>query len=205
NKQPLLYYRDYGIRKLSGLINPKVVNITDLPRKSVLHYCTFDQENVDIDVSLPLLNTAGASRIMVDYPEVLLSEVGNPRKVAFQLNPPLREFHRVNKKYKRLKNAAVLNQNEKILTVLNYSYLYKTYKYVENKWLDYNQWLNIARTMMKGINTSCNEGTFNQFFVFHVPKDIPSRTILNQASNGLNATTLSIFDTVGERMALELW
>lgn len=204
-KLPLLYYREYGVRKVGELLSPKVIDVTDLPRQSTYHYCSFDPEACDIDTSLKLLNVDAAQRIFVDYVTELTSTEGNPRRVAFQINTAVRPFFRENRKFKRQVNAAELNVNEKILTVLNYNYLQKVYAYVDTKWSHYYQWKNIAKTMFANVNALCSKSTFNHYLEFEIPKDIPSRGLLTNATNNFTTSMLSIFDTVGERMVFELW
>lgn len=204
-KLPLIFYREFGLRKVSEILSPKTLNITDLPRESILHYVTDDPDSPDIDISYSPLNAANAARIDTDYVEVLSSEVGSPRKIAFQLTPEIRAFHRTNRKFKRVVNAAENNQNEKILTVINYSYLYKNYTYVDNAWREYNQWLNIQKTLLKNANALCEKSTFNHFIDIPVPVDIPSRSILMGAVKTFSTSMLKIFDTDGERFTLELW
>lgn len=204
-KFPHLYYREFGLRKPTQLMSPRIINVTDLPRESIFHYISEDIENCNIDPSLPLFNLNGVMRIMTDYVTELKSEEGSPRRIAFQLQPQIRPFHKKFRKFKLQKDAAINNLDGKILSVINYSYLYKSYAYVQNQWADYNRWLNIQKTMFENANELCSKSTFNHYFFFDVPRDVPARSVLMNACRNFSIGYLKIFDTVGERLALELW
>ena len=205
NKLKHIFYREFGLRKINQLLNPRIVNITDLPRQSIYHYYSDDEDFLNPDPNMSLLNYKGVDRIVVQYITDLKETEGNPRKVAFQIEPVVRKFHRENRKFKRMKNAVELNNNPRILTVVNYSYVNKIYRYPETKMAQIAKWSNINKTIFDYINEDCSKTQFDNYITVELPRDLPSRSLLNRAAPEFTLAMARALNTDGDRQLLELW
>ena len=205
NKIPLVFYRESGIRKLNQLLNPVVVNITDLPKGSIYHFVNEDIDNPNIDPSEPILNYPSASRIALEYVTELKEFEGNPRRVNYQYQVKAREFTRVYKKFKINKDAVATNSNPRVLTLINYSYINNFYKYPPTKYAYISSWRNITSTIYSNIEEVCKRSSFDNYITIPVPESIPSRALLNKASNNFNLSMVKIFKDTGTLTLLELW
>ena len=205
NKLKHIFYREFGLRKINQLLNPRLVNLTDLPRQSIYHYYSNDEEQCNIDPNESFLNYKGVDKIMVQYVTELKDTEGNPRRIALQVEPLVRKFHRQYRKFKRLNNAVELNSNPRILTLVNYSYINKIYRYPETRYADIAKWNNINKTIFKYIDEDCNKSQFDNYVTIEIPRDIPSRSLLNRAAPEFTVAMSRVLSTDGDRHLLELW
>lgn len=199
------FYRQFGVRRVLNMVSPKMMTLSAFPLSSMLHYLTYDPEHPDLDVS-QLYFGANTRRILVDYPEEITPDSkGKPRKTSSILKSLFRPFHVKNKKFRYLKDHYKSQNDERALTVENYNYLYRMWRYSDLPMSHYNQWWDIQRTVWDNVSRICGESPRNHFFVVQVPDDVPSLSFLQLYSRQMNVNVVRIFDTANKLFILELF
>lgn len=199
------FYRQFGVRRVLNMVSPKLVTLSAFPIGSMLHYLTYDSEHPDLDVS-QLYFGANTRRVLVDYPEEITPESkGKPRKTSSILKSLFRPFHVKNKKFRYLKDHYKTQDDKRALTVENYNYLYRMWRYTDLPMSRYYQWWDIQRTVWDNVQRINTEADYNHFFLVQVPEDVPSLSFLQLYSRQMNVNVMKIFDTPNKLFILELF
>lgn len=198
------FYRQFGIRRVQGLLSPKTFEFNSFPRNSLLHHLTHDADTPDIDPS-KLYFSHFNKRILVDYPEELKDSKGNPRKKAVLLKTLFRPFHIQNKLFKYMKDHYLHVNDQLSLLVNNYNYLDVAYRYVDLPMTNYYRWWNDQKTVWTTIEEISKRVDRNHFIFVDVPKELPAYSLLRVYSDQTNITMLKIFDTPSKLFILDIW
>lgn len=197
------YYRNFGARRIQSLLSPRLNSIGFLPKNSFYHYVGYNPEFGDIDTSkLFLINQR---KIVVDYPETLSSELGNPRKKQIILRNIFKPFHLKNKKYLYLKDGYQKTSDQNTLCLDNYAYLPMLYKYIDLPMTPYNEWFNINKTVFDNISEINKKVIKNHFFTVKIPDIIPSFALLNTFGHKLTPAVTKVFDSDAKLFVLEFF
>lgn len=200
-----LFYRQFGVRRVSELLNPKFVELQSFPRDSLLHFLSNDPDTLDIDTEAPWLQNY-SKKISVFYPEQLSTSYGNPVRTAKMLNVIVKPWHLANtRRFKRIITEDLIEKDPLSLTIYNYNYLGKLYRYPPSPMQSYYKWINIQATTWENIGKTIQNTGKNQFLFLNIPKELPSRTFLNMFSTKESIQMLKIFNTPEKLFFLELW
>ena len=198
-----IFYKQFGIRRLQSFLSPRLLDLFNLPRDSIIHYQTNDgQANIDTS---KLWLAQYTKRIIVDYPEKLEDTLGNPKRKATILKTEIRPFHMENKRFKYMKDHFTIIKDEFSLLISNYNYLDVVYRYVDLPMTKYYKWWNTQKTIWSNVNTIANNSTRNQFIFMNVPVEMPSYSMLKIFSSKTNLSLIKVFDTPDKLAILELW
>lgn len=199
-----LFYRQYGLRRVQNLLAPRIFTLNSLPRDSMIHFLTYDEEHPDIDAS-QVYYEGMTNKIYVDYPEELKELKGAPRRKSAIIRLMTKPFHRNNKKFFYLPGAINTVTGQNILLVYNYNYLDVIYRYTETPLTSYYKWWNIQKTMWDTIAELAPKSSRNHFVFVKIPEDLPSLSILRMYEDKINPSMLKIFSSHEEFFILELW
>jgi hypothetical protein len=183
---------------------PRTFEINSLPRNSMLHVLTHDEQHPDIDTS-KLYFGNNSRKILVDYPELLLEEKGSPRKKAILIKNAFRNFHFKNKNFRYLKDHYLVIKDELTLLINNYNYLDVAYRYVDLPMTQYFKWWNDEVTLWGTINDLANKTDRNHFVFIDNPKELPAYSLLKTYETRTNISMLKIFDTKDKLFVLEMF
>lgn len=200
-----LFYKQYGVRRISGLLRPKPIKLLSLPRNSIFHYYSDIESNYPIDVNLGFLSL-NSNRVVVDFTTEYLGEsIGAFRKRPFIVRAATKDFFRTNKLYKYIPDSYKTQTNDRILVIENYSYMNEVYRYVNAPMATYYHWVNTYRTILSTIGNMTQDSSRNHFLYIDVPDDIPSLPILNLYMDRVSLQLLKLFNTGSSYVILELW
>lgn len=200
-----LFYRQFGVRRVSELLSPKFVELQGFPRDSLLHFLSNDPEALDIDTDAPWLQNY-SKKISVFYPEQMTESNGNPVRTAKMMNILVKPWHLANtRKFKRIISEDLIEKDPLSLTIYNYNYLKKLFRYPPSPMQGYHRWINIQATAWENIGKTIRNTGKNQFLFLNIPKELPSRTFLNMFSTKESIQMLKIFNTPEKLFFLELW
>lgn len=199
------FYRQYGVRKVTQILNPQPLKILGLPRNSLFHYYNESEDKVAIDTDISFLSMSKV-KCLVDFTTQYTENTrGNFRKKPFLVRSVTREFFKTNKNYRYLPEAFKNINNERILFIHNHSYLNTIYKYPEMPMTDYYRWYNTYSTILNNINYIANNVNKNQFLYINIPEDVPTYPIFELYMNRESVQLLKLFDTSSKYVILELW
>lgn len=110
-----------------------------------------------------------------------------------------------NRHFKYMRSAASLIHDPTTLTIVDYSYLQKIYRYSQTPLLPYYKWFNIEKTLWDTILKLTKESERQNFIFIELPKVIPSVSSLRTYTEKTNNTILRIFDQPSKNFILEMW
>lgn len=200
-----LYYKNYGVRRISGLLRPRPIKLLSLPRNSMFHYYSDVESNYPIDTSLGFLSL-NSNRVVVDFTTDYLGEpIGSFRKRPFVIRASTRDFFRTNKLFKYIPNGYKTQTNDRVLVIQNYSYMNEAHRYVNAPMATYYHWVNTYRTILTNIGNITTDSSRNHFLYIDVPDDVPSLPVLNLYMNRVSLQLLKLFNSGSSYIILELW
>jgi len=201
-----IYEKARMIRKAAQLAAPLLnyISTLSLPRGSLFHYMPTSNEDIGPDVTSPIYKTI-KKPIQMYSPLVFTDPVGNPRKVAFEANSVIRKFLIKNRRFRKLIDLKAIPKDDKTLTVINYSLILKSYKYMKTIYSDYDRFKDMYLTLMSHVNEIANISNKHQFITLGVPKFLPAVSRLQNSSKKFDINSVKIFKDDNSRMLLELW
>src|SRR5690606_10437506 len=88
---------------------------------------------------------------------------GSPRKLTIPVDPLIRSYHVRNKRYRKLMDLKQIPKDPMALTIINYSYIPRLYRYMRSIYSDYYRWNNQQAAIWKTVN-EIGENTHKQQF-----------------------------------------
>lgn len=202
------FNRRFTIRRLEQFGSPVSAPLTDLefPRGSVLHYISGDKTEFGPAQLLPYLANTEKGGI-VNHHLTYCDEgiIGRPRKAPISINKDLMHYHRINKRFRRLRDPKIIERDNKLLYVENYAPLMSTYIYTTTLMSWYDRWHNIYRTAINQLALDAKNLERQNYLVVSVPEVIPSIVELNRAQSRRDNVTLKDMRNDSVLFFLELW
>lgn len=202
-----LFYRRFGIRRSSQLIQPHLAGVNEilLPRNSLFHFMGDSPLDAGPDMRQAEFN--GITKpILVQHVMQQSASVGQPRPVATSAQALQSQWFQRNRRYKKLINFETGARDETMMIVMNYAFLWRMYKYPRSLFAGLNQWHNIAETVYSGIASLAKSSHRNQFLTLKLPKVLPSLIDLQAAeANTMTPRTVKRFNSHEALMILEIW
>ena len=205
------YYRRRSSYKLSQIAQPlkNPLELLELPKTSVLHYLgeSLTEWGPSEDLYPVRSITNPIQMISVFEYDPSIEVLGNPITKAVNIQTDFMKYLRTHRKYRRLMDVSKMYSMPHIQLIYNYCNIDKKYRYIENKYSDYNAWYNKFATVIKSVNEAAKSTNRQQFLFFSLPESLPSPSTLIRAENQerLPVNLLELFSTPEERVILELW
>ena len=197
------FYKQYGIRRDTQLLNPVFFPIEAMSRNSAVHYLTHDEQNLDIDTSKRFIQTF--KKVVVDY-TLDLAVNSASRVKTFNLANSLRPFLKANKRYRFVREAMTVNVDPETLVIQSYNYLYANHTYPKTPISVYTRWREAEITRMAGINKSAKDSSRVHYVFVNTPKILIARSFLDKfVDRPFTVSSLSIFDNKESWLLLEFW
>lgn len=208
-KEYTFWHRSNGVRYFDRFINPKAINIQDLPRFSIYHHVDETGASPDVDAQNPLFSGYN-KRIIVETVTQYAKENGPVRKPAFQLKEAQRPWRQKNMRTFELRPREdwLSVQSPETLIVLNYGYLPHIYKYLDVAGAVYYKWENLWRTIWTNIGEIARLTDRCQFIEIPLPGLIRGKTILDKMQTRDNVLELTrVFGQEGSAgfNQLDMW
>lgn len=200
------YYRSSGIRRPVQLVAPPMLPLTklDLPLGAILHFVSDDETLYGLPQDDALLKTFNRA-IQVEHVVDLGDTQGSPRRTTVVPGQLIRDYHRKNARLRWLRDISTVVKDPRIPLMINYAVLPHLFRYVVSYFRGYYKWLNIQSAVWKKVGEISRMSDRQQFIVCHIPKIIPSRTMLEQGQKGMNRLLLTRFQEPESLFILELW
>jgi len=204
--QYILFYRQFGIRRVAQLMSPPLPFLErfDLPKNSLFHYVG---EGIldDGPKSDEYLFRNIARPIMLGNITAIGDNKGNPRKLTIPVLPLIRAFHIKNRRYRKLIDVDHIPKDPMMLTVMNYSYIPRLYRYMRSIYSEYYKWFNQQAAVWKNADHIADISDKHQFIVAKLPQRLPSLNELKLANLQMNQRTIKTFNEPESKFILELW
>ena len=134
-----LFYRRFGIRRITQLYNPPLLDATNLtlPRDSDYPWYNPHTKAYVPDVTEPLYQ-GYQKKIWVSHIDTLTSTLGNPKHLAKSPRLIFREWQLANtKRFRYVQHPEEIISDPFTLVLYNYGILYALYRYPKNLWASY--------------------------------------------------------------------
>ena len=198
------FYRNFGVRTYMGLANPIVYPIRDLPKNSVMHYLTEDDQEFP-DASSILLKSA-TRRILLKNITELAEGNHSVSRVVTPVQNKIFGFIQEKKQFMLFLKPLSEAKEENQLVYCNYNLVKNLYRYPETqKMTPYWKWYDRQMTMWDEIEKLTESSQRQHFYEFKVPMDLPSRARLNQHRGMPTPETAFRFDTAEKKFLLDFW
>ncbi len=198
-----LFYKQYGIRKISQLLNPKVFILRELPRDSMYHYID-DNTGKDVDLNATFLSQYDR-KVYLDIVEELNDPMGKPIRKPGTGIRMAKDFFIANRNYKLSEHPYTKVNNPLILVAANYKYLNEFYRYVDTPFSSYYKWFNVHKTLWSYVNATASVSDRQHFIPLFVPKLLPSLDILKIYKDKNVPAMLGIFTDSSMLAILDIW
>lgn len=202
-----MFYKQFGLRKLAKLDNPKLHPISTLtpPKSPVIHYWGVDVPAKSPNPLDPWLGIQKSKLGRVFHVTEYVNPKGSIKRVPTY--KPLEEIRDLQQRQKILKNVPTLKAPNDDLEplVVNYSHLVHGFFYVETRMTGYYRALNLLNALVKGLNDSCANNRRQQFVKVKIPSQFISRNDLKLAAAHENETYLKKLDSLDRLCLFELW
>lgn len=202
-----IYYRKFGIRRITQLLNPvaQSMSMAALPRSAIYHRYSFDPEDLMPDPSDGLYRPYH-KKILVSHVTDLTSTEGNPRRLAKPVKTLFRPWHlQNNARFKWSPNPENINIDPQTLLIYNYGLLHETYRYVQMPMTKYYKWKNIDRTIYSNINAIAEKTHKQQFIIKDLPDHLMSVGIMKMFANKESLRMVKLFYSPELLFLLDLW
>lgn len=200
-----LFYRQFGIRRLSNLIRPPLLTVDALPRNAMLHFSAGSSDTHDPSADLEYLK-GYSKKIGIYYPPELIEPDGNPARNSKQIQVLTKPFLKANQKhFRRVVSQEFIEKDPLSLTIVNYSYLDMLYRYPPSPMAEYSRWRNLQLTLWKSIVEQTQKSDRQHFIFMDIPKELPSRSFLTIFAKKTSRQMTRIFNTPEKLFLLEFW
>lgn len=201
-----ILFRRFGIRLPQHLMAPVITTLDKFtfPRNSLHHSLTFDGVRVG-PIPDEFVYRDITKQVMMTHILELSSSEGSPRKINQSLLPYISEYHRVNRRFRLVRDLSKISKDESFLSVVNYGFIPKTYRYIRNMYAEYYKWYNLEKTLWNTVSEISKTSSKNQFIFVKLPKLLPSVNTLNMYSKVFNTAMVKIFNTPESLFLLEIW
>lgn len=204
------FNRKFSVKNLAELGSPRIASLTDLelPVGSILHYLpTPGITEIGPEQSLPTIEKTTKMPQVRHITKLTdkFSIIGRPKNVAGNINKDITQYHRINRRLKRLKNERTLQSSNEVLVIENYAPLNRLYRYPESVFSWYEKWYNIALTLIGQIDHDSKAFERQSFIRIEVPDVLPSISKLNRAEIKRTNATLDTIRDHSTLFILELW
>lgn len=199
-----IYYRKFGIRRVSQLMAPPLPELKDLqlPRLSIFHYP--GSSAVDAGpASDEFLFRQVQHPIWVRHILENGDTKGVPIRLAAPVEPAIRRYHQENRRYKWARTTEQGIRDPYAPLVYNYAYLHRIYRYVRSFYTDYNRWWNINAAVWENAAELARQSERQQFIELKLPKLLPSPAVLRLAAEAYDEGRLREEITPGLKAAME--
>lgn len=199
------FYKKYGINNPSQILN-RIFTIDKFhfPKNVLLHYVTHDIDDIGPDENLVFFKELKTT-IPTDHLSELSSNLGRPIKTNVNSKSLIHNFHQKHKLFKYYREPFKTIKNSNLLEVMNYGFLQKLYKYTDNPFSEYYNWINIEKSFWDEIKLICNSSDRQNFRFINLPDMLPGITILNNFSDEVNTTMLKKLDSPEKLFILDIW
>lgn len=201
-----LYYRQFGLRRAVQLVAPTLRPIAqlELPRQAIIHHLPMDETLYGIDQDDPLL-AKERRMVAVDHVLKLTGDKGPPRPRPVPIMGLVRDYHRRNRRTRRVFNIETILRDPVSPLVINYGLLPHVYYYTKTYLASYNKWYNLQVTQLDTIVQRLQDTKRTQYLPCYLPTHLPSLQQLNRGSRGINRSVLNLFNEPSALFILELW
>lgn len=203
------FNRQATVIRLEQFGMPKVAPYSklELPRGSILHYVpTSGISEMGPPQTLPMLDNS-EKLVQVNHVTQLSEDnlMGRPKRIEKPINREIMQYHRINKKLRRMHSETMVERDDKTLLVENYSPIRTLYRYPQTLMAWYERFHNLLSTMVGQLGRDADKFERQNYLLLTIPDTLPAKAKLRRAENRRDNITLDSLRDENSLFFLELW
>jgi len=198
-----IFYKKNGIRKLAQLLNPPIFILKELPKSASYNYIADENHSVDLSSNIGVLSNYNRV-VYTDIVTDLINPEGRYTKVHSNVKALSRKFFTDNKQFKPKELPYISTDNPLLLTMANFSYINKSYKYTNSGYHEYFKWFNVRKRLWLYVNEASIYSR-HQYVHYYLPKLLPSIKLLKIYESNTTLHISEVFTDQSMLNILDLW
>ena len=204
------FNRSFTVRKLQQFGEPKISQLEklDFPRGTILHYIDMDVNSLAPPSTLPYLqNLPKVAQVRHHFQLPEEGVQGHPIPVKVTQDREILTYHRLNPRLKRLRDGmtTLVEKDDKVLLIENYTPMLQRYRYSETKMSAYDRLHNIMLTMVNQLMSDASTFPRQNYIMLNIGNETPSFTKFVEAQKSRTAQKMERFSTSTQLWMLELF
>ena len=201
------FNRMFTVIRLQQFGSPRTASVAlmELPRSSIFHYIPSDVTEVGPVQTLPMIDKAEKLVLVNHVVQYAEGTIGRPIPLTVPLERDVVQYHRLNKKIRRMRDDALVQRDERTLLVENYALLARKYRYQTTLMSWYDKWYNTYNTVMSRLLVDTAKYKRQNFLMINIPDLIPAITKFRRAETRRDNIALEEFHDSNLLMFLDMW
>lgn len=178
------FYRKFGVRTLGQLTTPRAypLEVWQNPKNAVFHYVPVSSQDFGPGQDFFPVRAARLKPYLLNVDAFAGETEGNPRlRGGVNFLNLEKAFRRAHPEMRRVTDLERSLMDKTSPFVVNYGLIPLLYKYPPNLMARWYRFRNIMRTVYQKVNELAKQSNREQYLVFQLPDQIPTRTNLNRA------------------------
>jgi len=203
-----LFYKQKGIRRINQIVNPVINNTQNLllPFNSIFHYIPENNSVKGIPSDHWAVKTNERLTMVEhvsEFPKGLAK--GNPRLTAVKPDLLVMDYHRKNRKMKKVMSLEKSLRDPKTLLVVNYSLLNDVYRYTKSFFSLYFKRINLIQSIWSNIESKGSLTERQNYVQIDIPTEMPKLSSLRKAEGEMSRAMLEEFKSFESLFLLDIW
>lgn len=203
------FNRRFTVRRLQEYGDPTIHQLEklELPRGSILHHIDMDVVSLAPPKTLSYLQNIekyAQVRHHIALPESGVH--GRPVPVKVNQDREILTYHRLNPTLKRMRDDKLVQRDQKVLLIENYTPMLQRYRYPEGTMLSwYDRIYNVMLTMRDQMLSDANDFARQNYVVLNIGNELPAFNKYNLAQSSRTESKLEKFHTLTQLWMLEIF
>lgn len=199
------FYKNFGVRRPDQLMRPPLpmVSRMRLPQMSLVHYMPSSPQEMAPSVDYFLFQK-NAHPFRIEHIFELKKLDGRPRKLPENPDLRIREWRRMNQRFRVLPNLESAKRTPDSIVVSSYCTIPHNYVYPPSLYRPYYKANNIVSTLIENMGRYSGNN-YNQFLEMRLPKQLPSVKLLDRAQVNPAPDIANMFASVEMCFILMMW
>lgn len=201
-----LFERRFQVRTPNQLVLPPtpLSSLFEFPRDSVYHFVATDGIQEGPAASDPRLTTVD-KKMTIEVVRELTNKEGSPAPIMVNLQSQIDSWHRMNKRFRKARDAVTEAPNDQTLAIFNYAWLPKLYRYTRSIYTERYRWVNTWATVLDKIEKTAQTSGRKHFIFVDLPQTLPSMQRMDSLVGKPDQTVVRTLRDPNEWMIFELY
>lgn len=168
------FFRTKVLRKRATLLTPQFHNTSEimLPKNSMFIF-QGKHDGVVGPANEELFISNYTEQVNIEFSDLFEYPIGKVRPIVFNKKKLMVDYLKGHYKYTRVRNESTALNMPKQLYVMNLSIADKGFRYVPNRFTNFEKHYNKLTTLMDGVSTGYDKSNRNMFIHLELPPSIP--------------------------------
>lgn len=206
-----IFYRKYGVRRVTQLTSPVIHDITEasLPKNALYHHNPESPMMFGPLENNPWFTNDQHMKFVKHVVEFQGETLGPVVKKPAPIQLYIQSYRREHRSLKLLRDFFQIDKQANMVVIKNYCFLNHLYRYRPHMLLNYFKFYNFYSTVINTMNSDAKVSTRQQFFEVRLPKQIYRRNTFNIMAKlyekGMSRRILKFFGDDDSLLMLHLW